>query len=137
MQIQVSIFYWPLLFSKQKYQHQNYANTCTLLVVIYCQESRSSNIQECLDLNFCLSLNYLFYRCPTYQDIQKANCFSVQATGLNGDCCESIKCPDSNGKIVSVDPSKPSQFPVYGTYQPGYSGFRPNYKPPSTGTSSK
>lgn len=73
------------------------------------------------------------FRCPTYKDIQKANCFSVQATGLNGDCCESIKCPDSNGNIVSVDPNHPSQFPIYGTFQPGYSGFRPNYKPPSSG----
>lgn len=72
-------------------------------------------------------------KCPTYKDIQKANCFSVQATGLNGDCCESIKCPDSNGNIVSVDPNHPSQFPIYGTFQPGYSGFRPNYKPPSSG----
>lgn len=79
-----------------------------------------------IDIKQCVMCE--IFRCSIYKDIQKVNCFSVQAIGLNGDCCEFIKCLDSNGNIVSVDLNYFSQFFIYGIFQFGYFGFRFNYK---------
>ncbi|XP_052233684.1 uncharacterized protein LOC127846468 isoform X4 [Dreissena polymorpha] len=61
--------------------------------------------------------------CPVYNNLPSNQCYLVKA---NGQCCSTPMCYDPNtGKVVNPLTSQ-SVFPVVGTYQGGFTGFRPN-----------
>lgn len=54
-----------------------------------------------------------------------------------GDCCPQPMCRNPDGSTINPLTSPGSQYPVYGTYPGGFTGFRPGYTQPfATGSNS-
>ena len=84
-----------------------------------------------------LELCLMCYSCPTYQ--LPSSCYTVTAAGQ---CCPQAVCRMANGTTFNPITSPNPLYPVYGSYKPGMTGFRPGYSPSSgntqiTGTSRK
>jgi len=81
----------------------------------------------------CLDSKSGYYQCkplcPTYQLPQ--DCYTVTAAGQ---CCEQPICRKPDGSTFNPITSPNALYPVYGSYTPGMTGFRPGYSP-STGYS--
>lgn len=53
-----------------------------------------------------------------------------------GDCCPQPMCRNPDGTTINPLTTPGSQYPVYGTYPGGFTGFRPGYTQPyNTGSS--
>lgn len=71
-------------------------------------------------------------RCPNYN--LPTECYLMRA---GGDCCPQPMCRNPDGSTINPLTSPSSQYPVYGTYPGGFTGFRPGYTQPfATGSNS-